>query len=63
MRKIVTRADAARFCRLSEEELRMAGELGISPAALIRAERSSRTETWKDPAGVWVRKLYAKRRR
>jgi hypothetical protein len=48
---------------MSEEEIRMAAQLGISPAALIRAEKSSKKERWKDPAGVWIRKLYAKGRR
>lgn len=63
MRKNKTYADARRFCGLSGEEMRMAAELGISPEALVRAEKSSKKERWKDPAGVWIRKLYAKRRR
>ena len=63
MRKKTTYGDARRRCRMSEEESRMAAQLGISPAALIRAEKSSKKERWKDPAGVWIRKLYAKRRR
>ena len=62
-RKNVTYADARRYCRLSPEETLMAEQLGISPAALIRAERSSRRESWKDPARAWIRKLFAKRRR
>ena len=37
-RKNVTYSDARRYCRLSPEETLMAEQLGISPAALIRAE-------------------------
>lgn len=63
MNRRPTLKDAQHYCGLSEQETRMAAELGISPEALIRAERSSRRESWKDPAGAWIRKLYAKRRR
>lgn len=63
MRNKTTYGDARRLCRMSAEEMRMAVQLGISPEALIRAEKSSKKERWKDPAGVWIRKLYAKRRR
>ena len=56
---------ARRLCRLSEEELSMAQELGLHPGALIRGRppASGRKETWKDPPGVRIRKLYEKKKK
>ena len=56
---------ARRLCRLSEEELAMAQELGLHPGALIRGRPpvSGRKETWKDPPGVRIRKLYEKKKK
>jgi hypothetical protein len=51
---------AKTLCRLSDDEVRMARELGIGPRALIK-NIPSPNQRWKAPVGVWVRNLYAKR--
>lgn len=52
-------ADAKRRCRLNDETVRMAKELGISPEGLIR-NIPDRTQQWKAPVHVWIRELYEK---
>jgi len=47
-------------CRLSDEEVGMARELGIGPRALIKNIPNPK-QRWKAPVGVWIRNLYAKR--
>jgi hypothetical protein len=51
---------AKRLCRLSDDEVRMAREVGIGPRALIKNIPNPK-QRWKAPVGVWVRNLYAKR--
>lgn len=51
---------AKRLCRLSDDEVRMARELGIGPRALIKNIPNPK-QRWKAPLGVWIRNLYAKR--
>jgi hypothetical protein len=51
---------AKKLCRLSNDEVRTARELGISPRGLIKNIPNPK-ERWKAPVGVWVRNLYAKR--
>jgi len=51
---------AKRLCRLSDDEVRMARELGIGPRALIKNIPNPK-ERWKAPVGVWIRELYAKK--
>ena len=53
-------AQAKRRCRLSEEEIRMAKELGISPRSLTRNIPSA-SQQWKAPVKDWVRELYRKK--
>jgi hypothetical protein len=50
-------AEAQRRCRLSDEEVRMARELGFRPKSLIK-NIPSPSQKWKAPAGDWVRSLY-----
>ncbi|HLJ49395.1 MAG TPA: hypothetical protein VKU01_25455 [Bryobacteraceae bacterium] len=52
--------EAKRLCRLSDEEVRMAKELGFQPYSLIKNIPSS-SERWKAPVNVWVRSLYEKK--
>jgi hypothetical protein len=52
--------EAARRCRLSADEVRMAKELGIGPASLIK-NIPSRSQRWKQPVRDWVRELYEKK--
>ena len=49
------------LCRLSDDEVRMARELGIGPRALIKNIPNPQ-QRWKAPVGVWIRNLYTKKR-
>ncbi len=55
-------AEAQRRCRLSDEAVRMAKELGIGPRSLIK-NIPARTQPWKAPVEDRVRDLYEKRQR
>ncbi len=54
--------EAQRRCRLSDEAVRMAKELGIGPRSLIK-NIPVPTQQWKAPVEDWVRDLYEKRQR
>jgi hypothetical protein len=53
-------AEAKRRCRLSDEAMQMAKELGMSPRGLIK-NIPAKSESWKQPVEAWVRELYGKR--
>lgn len=53
-------AEAKKRCRLSNEAMQMAKELGISPRGLIK-NIPAQSESWKEPVEAWVRDLYCKR--
>ena len=55
-------AEAARRCRLSPTDIRMAKELGFKPRSLLKNVPSPQ-QPWKAPVAEWVRELYAKRQR
>src|ERR1700681_4502785 len=55
-------AGAARRCRLSPADVRMAKELGFKPRSLLKNVPSPQ-QPWKAPVAEWVRDLYAKRQR
>lgn len=55
-------AKAKRLCRLNQEEIRMAKELGIRPRSLMK-NRPSKDQQWKAPVKVWIRDLYEKQQR
>ncbi|GEM_PF-982041 len=52
--------DAKRRCRLSDEEVSMAKELGLGPRSLIK-NIPAKSQPWKAPVGEWIRDMYAKR--
>ena len=52
--------DAQRRCRLSDEAIAMAKELGMSPRSLIK-NTPNRSERWKAPVEDWVRDLHERR--
>ena len=52
--------EAQRRCRLCDEAVRMAKELGLSPRSLIKNIPSPK-EQWKAPVEDWVRQIYEKR--
>ena len=53
-------AEAQRRCRLSDDAMRLAKELGLSPRSLIKNIPSPKQQ-WKAPVEDWVREMYEKR--
>jgi hypothetical protein len=53
-------AEAKHRCRLSEEDVRMAKELGFLPRSLIK-NIPSPSQPWKASVSDWVRGLYEKK--
>lgn len=53
-------AEAKKLCRLNDEDVRMARELGMSPRDAIK-NRPNRSEQWKEPVKDWIHDLYEKR--
>lgn len=51
---------AKRLCRLNQEDIRMAKELGMAPRSLIK-NRPTPQQQWKAPVKWWIRDLYAKK--
>jgi hypothetical protein len=51
---------AKKLCRLSNDDIRMARELGMGPRGLIK-NIPSPSQRWKAPVAVWVRGLYEKK--
>ena len=47
-------------CRLSEEAVKMAKEMGLNPLSLIK-NIPSKSQQWKAPVEEWVRDMYEKR--
>lgn len=52
--------ETKRRCRLSDEDVRMAKELGFKPRSLIR-NIPAKSQQWKAPVCEWILKLYEKR--
>jgi hypothetical protein len=51
---------AKKLCRLSNEDIRMARELGMGPRGLIKNIPNPK-QRWKAPVAVWIRDLYEKK--
>lgn len=51
---------AKQKCKLSEEAIAKAKELGLNPKSLIK-NIPSKTESWKKPVSAWIDDLYNKR--
>src|SRR5229473_310931 len=49
--------EAKRRCRLNEEDVRMAKELGFQPRSLIK-NIPDPSQKWKAPVNEWIRSLY-----
>lgn len=54
--------EAKKKCRLSEEEIKMAKEMGLNPKSLIK-NIPNKNEMWKAPVKVWIRDMYEERKR
>jgi hypothetical protein len=52
--------EAKKRCRLNQEDIAMAKELGISPRSLIKNVPSP-SQRWKAPVKEWLRELYMKK--
>ena len=51
--------EAKRKCRIGEEEIRMAKEMGLNPKSLIR-NISNKKEMWKAPVKDRIHDMYEK---
>lgn len=54
--------EAKKKCRLGEEEIRMAKEMGLNPKSLIK-NIPNKNEMWKAPVKIWIRDMYEERMR
>ncbi len=53
-------AEAKKKCRINEETIRMAKEMGLNPKSLIK-NIPNQTQKWKAPVHVWIQEIYQKR--
>ncbi|MCU6709100.1 hypothetical protein M6D81_10285 [Paenibacillus sp. J5C_2022] len=51
---------AKKLCRLNEETVRMAKEMGLNPRSLIK-NIPAPNQQWKAPVHVWIHELYEER--
>lgn len=54
--------EAKRKCRLSDNHIKIAKELNISPKSLIK-NIPNKSEQWKAPVGIWLDSLYEKKQK
>jgi hypothetical protein len=50
-------AEAKRRCRLNQQDIRMAKEMGLEPRSLIK-NIPSPNQQWKLPVKQWIHELY-----
>ncbi len=53
--------EAKKKCRLSNEDIKIAKELGLNPKSLIK-NISNKNEQWKAPVSVWIREIQEERK-
>jgi len=53
-------AEAKKKCRLNDETLKMAREMGLNPRSLIK-NIPSPSQQWKAPVSIWIREMYQER--
>jgi len=49
--------EAKKRCKLNDEEIQMAKEMGLNPKGLIK-NIPNKNEQWKHPVKIWVRDMY-----
>ncbi len=54
--------EAKRRCRLNNEDIRIAKEMGLNPRSLIK-NIPSKSQPWKSPVKDWIRDIYQKRQK
>lgn len=59
-KKDVEWAEAKNKCRLNEETVKMAKEMGLNPRSLI-TNIPNKSEQWKAPVSIWIQEMYQKR--
>ena len=52
--------EAKKKCRIGDEEIRMAKEMGLNPKSLIK-NIPNKSEKWKAPVKEWIHDMYDKR--
>ena len=52
--------EAKKECRLNNEDIRIAKELGLNPKSLIK-NIPNKSEQWKAPVSVWIREIQEER--
>lgn len=55
-------AEAKKKCRLNENDIRKAKELGLNPKSLIKNIPNPK-EQWKLPVKDWIHEMYEERQR
>ncbi|MHB8077543.1 hypothetical protein [Desulfosporosinus fructosivorans] len=53
-------AEAKKKCRLNDETLKIAREMGLNPRSLIK-NIPSPSQQWKVPVSTWIREMYQDR--
>ena len=53
-------AEAKKKCRLNDETLKMAREMGLNSRSLIK-NIPSPSQQWKAPVSIWIREMYQER--
>lgn len=53
--------EAKKKCRLSNEDIKIAKELGLNPKSLIK-NIPNKNEQWKAPVSVWIREIQEERK-
>ena len=48
--------EAKKKCRLNNEDIKIAKELGLNPRSLIK-NIPNKSEQWKAPVSVWIREI------
>ena len=51
--------EAKKKCKVGDETIRMAKEMGINPRTMIK-NIPNKAEKWKAPVDVWIREMYDK---
>jgi hypothetical protein len=52
--------EAKKLCRLNEDTVKMAKEMGLNPRSLIK-NIPNKTQLWKAPVHTWIREMYENR--
>ncbi len=54
--------EAKKKCRLNNEDIRIAKEMGLNPKSLIK-NIPNKNEQWKAPVKVWIHEMYEERQK